>query len=179
MRCCKIWDLLRNLTRWLLNHRGVALDIASIVARYAPGVGELRAALPRVLTRDRPRRLRRRRREMAGHGHSRSDSPRALRPCRCSAPRSTSSKSRTTAERPVERVASIFFEIGQALEIDSLRRQIENLPVESRWHAQARGSLRDELAAQHRALVTQILASAPPRRAESACRPGSSATIRR
>ncbi len=26
----------------------------------------------------------------------------------------------------------------------------------------ARGSLRDELAAQHRALVTQILASAPP-----------------
>src|SRR5690348_6217444 len=46
----KIWDLLRNLTRWLLNHRGIGLDIASIVARYAPGVGELRAALPRVLT---------------------------------------------------------------------------------------------------------------------------------
>ena len=45
----KIWDLLRNLTRWLLNHRGGALDIASIVERYAPGVAELRSALPRSL----------------------------------------------------------------------------------------------------------------------------------
>ena len=63
--------------------------------------------------------------------------------------------------RPLERVASVFFELGQALDIDGLRRQIENLPVESRWHAQARGSLRDELATQHRALATQILASAP------------------
>jgi len=51
----------------------------------------------------------------------------------------------------------VFFELGQALDIDGLRRQIENLPVESRWHAQARGSLRDELAAQHRALAAQIL----------------------
>ncbi len=62
--------------------------------------------------------------------------------------------------RPLERVASVFFELGEALDIDGLRHQIEGLPVESRWHAQARGSLRDELATQHRALATQILSSA-------------------
>jgi glutamate dehydrogenase len=64
------------------------------------------------------------------------------------------------SDRPVEAVASVFFELGQALELDALRGMIENLPVESRWHAQARGSLRDELTAQHRALAVQILASA-------------------
>jgi len=157
----KIWDLARNLTRWLLNHRGIALDIASIVARYAPGVGELRAALPRVLT-----------------ATGRADYDVGVEKWQgLGMPEGIANRLATVpvlgaaldvvevahdANRPVERVASIFFEIGQALEIDALRRQIENLPVESRWHAQARGSLRDELAAQHRALVTQILASAPP-----------------
>jgi glutamate dehydrogenase len=35
--------------------------------------------------------------------------------------------------------------------------RIESLPVESRWHAHARGSLRDELYSQHRALTVQII----------------------
>ena len=157
----KIWDLLRNLTRWLLNHRGVALDIASVVARYAPGVAELRAALPRALTP-----TGRADYDVDVEKWQGLDFPEAIAARLAIVPVLGAAldivEVAHDSGRPVERVASIFFEIGQALEIDSLRRQIENLPVESRWHAQARGSLRDELAAQHRALVTQILASAPP-----------------
>jgi glutamate dehydrogenase len=37
---------------------------------------------------------------------------------------------------------------------------VESLPVEGRWHAQARGVLRDELQAQQRALVGHVLAHA-------------------
>jgi glutamate dehydrogenase len=157
----KIWDLLRNLTRWLLNHRGVALDIASIVERYAPGVGELRAALPRVLTPTGKADYDVDCEKWQGLGIPSGVAARLATVPVLGAALDIVEVARDSG-RPVERVASIFFEIGQALEIDSLRRQIENLPVESRWHAQARGSLRDELAAQHRALVTQILASAPP-----------------
>jgi glutamate dehydrogenase len=157
----KIWDLARNLTRWLLNHRGVALDIASIVARYAPGVGELRAALPRVLTATGRADYDVDVEKWQGLGIPESIAARLATVPVLGAALDVVEVAHDSC-RPVERVASIFFEIGQALEIDSLRRQIENLPVESRWHAQARGSLRDELAAQHRALVTQILASAPP-----------------
>ncbi|MCC6595500.1 MAG: NAD-glutamate dehydrogenase, partial [Rhodanobacteraceae bacterium] len=62
---------------------------------------------------------------------------------------------------PIERVAATYFDLGHHLDIGGLRRQIEALPVESRWHAQARGALRDELAAQHCALVRQVLAGAP------------------
>jgi len=157
----KIWDLLRNLTRWLLNHRGVALDIAGIVARYAPGVAELRAALPRVLTPTGRADYDVDVEKWQGMGIPEAIAARLATVPVLGAALDIVEVARES-ERPVDRVASIFFELSQALEIDSLRRQIENLPVESRWHAQARGSLRDELAAQHRALVTQILASAPP-----------------
>jgi glutamate dehydrogenase len=58
---------------------------------------------------------------------------------------------------PIEQVAHVFFELGEALDIEWLRSQIEALPVESGWHAQARGSLRDELASQQRALASQVL----------------------
>src|SRR5690606_30956943 len=37
----KIWDLQRNLTRWVLNHHGGVLDIAALVERYGPGVAGL------------------------------------------------------------------------------------------------------------------------------------------
>ena len=156
----KIWDLQRGLTRWLLNHRGSDLDIAGIVARYAPGVATLRAALPDVLT-------------ATGRANYDVDVekwqglglPDTLAQRLAAIPVLGAAfdivEVALESEAAVERVASVFFELGQALDFDGLRRQIENLPVESRWHAQARGSLRDELAAQQRALATQILAGAP------------------
>ena len=60
-------------------------------------------------------------------------------------------------------VAKVFYELGEALDLEWLRGQIEALPVEGAWHAQARGSLLDELNAQHRALAVQVLAVAGDR----------------
>ena len=54
-------------------------------------------------------------------------------------------------------MACIFYELGEALDLGWLRDQIEALPVEGHWHAQARGSLLDELNQQHRALAQQVL----------------------
>jgi glutamate dehydrogenase len=157
----KLWDLLRGLTRWLLNHRGSALDIAGIVARYSPGVADLRAALPRVLTA-----TGRADYEVDVEKWQGMDVPGDLAQRLAAIPVLGAAfdivEVALESGQPVERVASVFFELAQALDIDGLRRQIEGLPVDSRWHAQARGSLRDELAAQHRALATQVLASAAP-----------------
>jgi glutamate dehydrogenase len=52
----------------------------------------------------------------------------------------------------------VFFAIGEALNLRWLMEKIEELPVETRLHAHARGSLRDELNAQQRALAAQVLA---------------------
>ena len=38
-------------------------------------------------------------------------------------------------------LAAVFYELGQALDLSWLRDQIEALPVDGHWHAQARGSL--------------------------------------
>jgi glutamate dehydrogenase len=52
--------------------------------------------------------------------------------------------------------------LSDALHSKWLMDSVEKLPVEGRWHAQARGVLRDELQAQQRSLVGIVLASASP-----------------
>jgi glutamate dehydrogenase len=61
---------------------------------------------------------------------------------------------------PVVDVAQAYFALGEALHSRWLMDSVEKLPVDGRWHAQARGVLRDELQAQQRALVGIVLASA-------------------
>ena len=45
----------------------------------------------------------------------------------------------------------------EALHLKWLMDKIEELPVEGRWHAHARGMLRDELYAEQHVLVEQVL----------------------
>ncbi|HET6546069.1 MAG TPA: NAD-glutamate dehydrogenase domain-containing protein [Rhodanobacteraceae bacterium] len=157
----KIWALLRNLTRWLLNHRGMALDIAGVVERYAPGVAELNSALPRVLTATGRADYDVDVEKWQGMGLPGELAQRLATVPVLGAALDIVEVARESG-RGVEPVGSVFFELGQALELDAMRNQIENLPVESRWHAQARGSLRDELNTQHRALAVQVLSAAEP-----------------
>jgi glutamate dehydrogenase len=60
--------------------------------------------------------------------------------------------------KPVE-VSKLHFRLGDALRLPWLFEQIDALEVSGRWHAVARGVLRDELAAHQRALAGQVLAS--------------------
>src|SRR5690606_6851550 len=64
---------------------------------------------------------------------------------------------RERKRKPVE-VARVHFRLADALNLPWLVAQIDALAVDGRWHAVAHGALRDELAAQHRALVGQVLA---------------------
>jgi glutamate dehydrogenase len=54
-------------------------------------------------------------------------------------------------------VAKVHFRLGEALNLPWLVSQIEGLAVDGRWHAVARGVLRDELNTQQRSLVNQVL----------------------
>jgi len=56
-------------------------------------------------------------------------------------------------------VARTYFGLGQALNLAWFGERIDTLPVDGRWHALARGSLRDELQSQQSALVAQVLQS--------------------
>ncbi|MEO8998174.1 MAG: NAD-glutamate dehydrogenase domain-containing protein [Rhodanobacter sp.] len=152
----QIWSLLRHMTRWLLNRPGGTLDIAANVERYQASVSALRKALPNVLT-------------PTGKGDFSCTQEKwegldlpaelALRLARLPELRAALDMAEVVQQsgQPMEKVAGVFFELGAALDLEWLRDQIEALPVEGHWHAQARGSLLDELNHQHRALALQVL----------------------
>ena len=151
-----IWNLMRNLTRWLLNLPGERLDIAGAVARYGAPFKELRAGLGEVFA-DTDRQLARQGRERwlkAGFGEALADRLSGL-------PTLASGLDivEVALDRglPLKQVAKVYFSLGEALHLKWLMQKIEELPVEGRWHAHARGVSRDELFAQQRALAAQVL----------------------
>ena len=153
-----VWQCLRGLTRWLLNHSGESLDIAGAVTKYHPGMQELRKQLIDVITpAERARYEKERQRwSEAGFPDSVGNDLAGL-----PTPGSGLDIILVAAEHKLKigDAAKVYFELGEALNLNWLMQKVEDLSVESRWHAIARGSLRDELYAQHRALTAQILES--------------------
>ena len=54
-------------------------------------------------------------------------------------------------------MSKVHYRLGEALHLPWLFDQIDALQVDGRWHAVARGVLRDELALQQRLLTDQVL----------------------
>jgi glutamate dehydrogenase len=151
-----IWSLQRSFTRWLLSRPGVIPDIATAVDRYHDGFREIRAGENILPVSQRPAYEASLRDWKAKGvppdlGGQLAALP-YLEPC-CD----IIELARERKLRPIE-VAKIHFRLGEALNLPWLVAQIDALPVEGRWHAVARGVLRDELAEQQRALVQQVLA---------------------
>jgi glutamate dehydrogenase len=153
----QIWSLLRHMTRWLLNRPGATLDIAANVERYHQHVSELRQALPGALTDTGRGDFDSSQEKWEGLG---LPSELAVRLARLPEIRSALDMVEVAQQSgaPIAKVANVFYELGEVLDLEWLRGQIEALPVEGHWHAQARGSLLDELNQQHRALALQVLA---------------------
>jgi glutamate dehydrogenase len=152
----RIWNLMRQATRWLLNLPGGRLDIAGAVKRYGAGMRELRDCLDQV-TAEGDRGVSRGERDKwikAGFPE-----PLAQRLAALPAMASALDIIEVALDQKlaVPRVAEVYYALGEALHLKWLMQRIEELPVDGRWHAQARGTLRDELFYQQRALVSQVL----------------------
>jgi len=152
----QIWHVLRNMTRWLLQKPGRRGDIAAEVARYLPGMIEMRAMLGRTLSGEDRAQFNDDRQRWLDHGFPQNLAERlALLPLLVQGLEII--EVALEYKRPVLDVARVHSDLGQALHTRWLLQRIEELPVEGRWHALARGVLRDELQAQHGALVAQLL----------------------
>ncbi len=162
-----IWSLQRSFTRWLLSRPGAIPDIATAVARYHDGYNEIRAAdgvLPASL---RPAY------EASLKDWKQKGLPPALAGQLAALPYLEPSSdiielARARKLKPVE-VSKVHFRLGEALHLPWLFEQVEGLQVDGRWHAVARGVLRDELVAQQRLLTDQVL-SMPGANAEAKVR---------
>src|SRR5690606_33728016 len=152
-----IWHLLRSMPRWLLARPGDMPEIADAVERYAPGLAALRGALPNLLGAGYRARHDARQREWRDRGLPADLSAQLAGLPLLESGCDIVEVAMARKLKPVE-VAQANFLLGEALELPWLLEQIDALPVEGRWHAHARGVLRDELRAQQRALVGQVLA---------------------
>ena len=155
-----LWHLLRNMTRWLLNRPGDIEVIASMVERYAGPLQQLRQALPTILPAPDRAALQNERARWKGLGFGDE-----LALAMASVPYLNYALDivEVAIERglPVADVGRVYFALSDALHTSWLMESVEKLPVDGRWHAQARGVLRDELQSQQRALVGTVLGSAP------------------
>ncbi len=160
-----IWHLQRNMTRWLLNKPGESLNIAAQVERYAAPMQVLRSALPDILPAERRAHLEAEKQALIKKGFSADMAGDFAK-----LPYLTYALD--IIEVAIERkadvavVGQIYFALSDALHTNWLMDNVETLPVEGRWHAQARGVLRDELQAQQRALVGIVLSQSSTKPAD-------------
>jgi glutamate dehydrogenase len=151
-----VWALIRHATRWLLNAPGQRLDIAAAVTRYSPGIATVRGALATLVADGDRAAIVAREAHWLGLGF-----PDGLARELAVLPTLTSVfdviEVAIETGAPVERAAKVHFALGEALHLAWLTQRIEELPVDGRWHAQARGTMRDELYTQQRALAAQVL----------------------
>ena len=151
-----IWNLLRNLTRWLLNPPSRKLDIAKAVNKYGSGFDKLAKGLEEVLPQyDRNLIAEERQRSIAaGFTPALATAVARLGPLSSAFDIIEVASSHKC---DLKLAARVYFGLGEALHLRWLQAQIEKLPVEGRWHANARGVMRDRLFTQHRALTAQVL----------------------
>ncbi len=150
-----IWDLQRGFTRWLLARPGAVPAITTAVERYHDGFRDIRAGEGILPDSQRPA-YESMRKEWRAKGlpPALADQLAAL-PYLESCP-NIIELARERKLRAVE-VAKVYFRLSDALHAPWLRAQIDALAVEGRWHAVARGVLRDELSAHLRTLTAQVL----------------------
>jgi glutamate dehydrogenase len=150
-----IWTLQRSFTRWLLTRPGAIPDIATEVGRYHDGFRDIRAGHNILPDSQRPEY------EASLRDWKSKGVPTELGGQLAALPYLDASCDIIDVARErklkVVDVAKVHFRVGEALNLPWLQAQIEALVVDGRWHAVARGVLRDELATQQRALVKQAL----------------------
>ncbi|MDE2346351.1 MAG: NAD-glutamate dehydrogenase, partial [Gammaproteobacteria bacterium] len=148
--------LLKHATHWLLDHMHGRLDIATVVPAYRPGIEHLTDHMAAALSEPQMETYHRMLQQYSDVGVPESLGHRiASMPMLYPAFDLVDIAGDTRL--PVDVAAHIYFHIGHELGLDWLRGQIETLPVDGHWQAEARATLRENLYLQQRLLTTQAL----------------------
>ncbi|QOR38289.1 NAD-glutamate dehydrogenase [Billgrantia diversa] len=147
--------LIRRTTRWFLRQR-LGLSTRDAIEYFAPRVAQLQEGIGELLRGE----------ECSRWEHKRGELLEAGVPEELAATVAASGSlygalgiiqaARQTDEKP-QRVAEVFFAIGDRLELPWMIQQVSNLEVRDSWQAQARETFRDDIDRQQLALTTSVL----------------------
>lgn len=151
----EIRRLIKHITLWLLNSKLALTDIHSLIERYRAEVDLLSEHVDRYLSAEERQLLDQRMQfyrdyKVPAKLVRRVVILKALFAC----PDITWLKEQTA--KPPSALAEIYFRLAEMLQITWVRRQIDQLQADSRWHALARNALRDDLYQRHRELCAKV-----------------------
>ncbi|MFN8024968.1 MAG: NAD-glutamate dehydrogenase [Acidimicrobiia bacterium] len=151
--------LVERAARWVVRHGG-APDLGAVIERLRPGVGQVVAALPRVITGPAARRL-----DTRAEEYERAGVPAELATRVAAGEWALGALPATAlaAEHGTDPVvvARLAFVVAERLELDRLLEHIAALPRGDRWQTEARAALRDEFHDSHEQLTAAVLSTAP------------------
>ena len=151
-------EQLRQVTRWLANLPGHDLAIEPMIERLGPGLETVQKGLWANLDEQERERVHGVETRFAEGGFPKRFARRiALLPLVF--PMLDVVETAAAGDLDVLQVAAVYQGLGHSLGLKWLRAEVERLKVQGQWHAQARGNLRDELYAHHRALVDAAIRS--------------------
>ncbi|ETO93257.1 NAD-glutamate dehydrogenase [Legionella oakridgensis] len=148
--------LLRRLTRWFLRNQRKRLDISKAVKLYGPGVEELKKSLPDILGENNRTKYERhygKYKEMGLTEHLAHE----LAITRALFAVLDIIEVAHQSNVNISKVAEIYFNIGEFLELEWIRTQVIIHPTDDHWDALSREALRDDLDWQQRQLTAGII----------------------
>lgn len=151
-----VYLLIRRATRWLLRNSAVNADIEKTIQEFKEPINELIKQLPHVLTETDLEDLKK---VAAGYQEQGVPDALAIRIANCNI--LFTSLDIVEAARKnnlnVQDVARVYYALGANLELNWLRDQIDNYPMETVWDELARSGFRDDLDRVQRKLSVSVL----------------------
>ena len=148
--------LVERAARWLLRNRPRPLDIERDITYFAAGVAALRQDLRELVSASSRSVI-----DEAAARFVEREAPESLALevalCEDLVSALPVVEVAASAEIPVATAASVYFELGEKLDLHWLRDRIAALPRDNRWQALSRAALRDDLYAQLSALTLDTL----------------------
>ena len=148
--------MIRRATRWLLRNNRCGVNVQEMVKRYQPGIKAVTDSLPAVLRGPRRDVWQKRHNEYVEKGV-----PSHLATFISGADSMQSAlgiiQAAEITNKPVQEVATTYFEVGNRLDLYWFTEEINNLTIENHWQALAREAYRDDLEWQQRTLSVGVM----------------------
>ncbi len=148
--------LIRRTTRWMLRNRRAHLDITEIVSYFTAGLTELKALIPSILGEQARQLFEKIKAEILEY-----DVPYDVAFDVAASTVLYSAmdilEGAKIKQFEIKEFATVYYALGEFLQLDWLRMQITALNVTSHWEALARSDYRDEIDSMQRKLTTGVL----------------------
>ncbi|MBS9405219.1 NAD-glutamate dehydrogenase [Halomonas sp. TRM85114] len=147
--------MIRRVTRWFLRHR-TGMSTEDAIAYFAPRLVQLQENIGKRLRGEEYETWRARYDNFIAAGVPETLATTVAASASLYAGLGIIQAARQTDQKP-QKVAEVFYEIGDRLELPWMIQQVTDLKVRDSWQAQARESFRDDIDRQQLALTVSVL----------------------